>query len=257
MKVLKEDIKPLYTSKLQRKNILNLEPTARHWWRNLKRKPRSSHRNNRNWIKQNSSRSIGDTASGRVCMRSTDKTDKAFTARQDIAVPLQIDWLGRTSFVSIRDFTSQWSKVELYLRRAHYFSSFWWLSTSGFLDSFVYCPSPARPRSIFLIVWVNCASFEITPASMNRRVAEWGARRSWLLLSIVRIELPWDAFIIHVINMAESSQAAMTEEGVYTDDTSTCNYFTVGDMVSATCWRQRSAYTVSCRWSKFYCRVTA
>ena len=70
MKVLKEDIKPLYTSKLQRKNILNLEPTARHWWRNLKRKPRSSYRNNRNWIKQNSSRSIGDTASGRVCMRS-------------------------------------------------------------------------------------------------------------------------------------------------------------------------------------------
>ena len=73
VKVLKEDIKPLYTSKLQRKNILNLEPTARHWWRNLKRKPRSSYRNNRNWIKQNSSRSIGDTASGRVCMRSTDK----------------------------------------------------------------------------------------------------------------------------------------------------------------------------------------
>lgn len=33
------------------------------------------------------------TASGRVCMRSTDidKTDKAFTARQDVAVPLQID----------------------------------------------------------------------------------------------------------------------------------------------------------------------
>ena len=30
VKVLKEDIKPLYTSKLQRKNILNLEPTARH-----------------------------------------------------------------------------------------------------------------------------------------------------------------------------------------------------------------------------------
>lgn len=49
------------------------------------------------------------------------------------------------------------------------------------------------------------------------------------------IFLPWDAFIIHVINMAESSQAAMTEEGVYTDDTSTCKYFTVGDMVSATC----------------------
>lgn len=70
---------------------------------------------------------------------------------------------------------------------------------------------------------------------MNRRVAEWGARRSRLLLSIVRIELPWDAFIIHVINMAESSQAAMTEEGVYTDDTSTWKYFTVGDMVSATC----------------------
>lgn len=59
----------------------------------MKRKPRSSYRNNRNWVKQNRSRSIGDTASGRVCMRSTDidKTDKAFTARQDVAVPLQID----------------------------------------------------------------------------------------------------------------------------------------------------------------------
>lgn len=35
--------------------------------------------------------------------------------------------------------------------------------------------------------------------------------------------------------MAESSQVAMTEEGVSTEDTSTCKYFTVGDMVFATC----------------------